>query len=90
MILISGPSKKNKHLGFFKNQILRPLCGAKFSNYKATIIYNSGIPNCSYCKKRLEKIQRMISSLGVEWVCEGRWLPLETRTYKDNLNICQK
>lgn len=82
MLKIVGGRGYRVHLGFVENENIRSLCGAslskKFLNSK---IVENKKTNCKFCLIRLKRIEKAIKKLGVEWVCEGRWLPMEQRTF---------
>jgi hypothetical protein len=81
--LVSSLKGARIHLAYYKYEVLKPLCGAKLSKFKKNKILKKGKHNCQFCETRLQTIKRHISKFGVEWVCEGRWLPMEQRTFKD-------
>lgn len=86
LFLITGPSGKRIHYGFRLYKIpLRLLCSAKFGKKKGYPhkILTEGKATCPYCIKRKKKIEELIARDGIEWTCEGRWVPLEERVYKD-------
>ena len=70
------------HFGFeIGNGIVRFLCHSK--NSDENLKYKKGKVDCSHCVRRYNTIQKHIKKYGVEWVCEGRWVPLEQRNYND-------
>ncbi|NDC22549.1 MAG: hypothetical protein EBZ49_00240 [Proteobacteria bacterium] len=82
---MSQPKGKIIHLAYRDAKTPpRFLCHSKPSEkFVKPMVLKSGKTNCLYCKKRYKAITRMIATKGVEWVCEGRWVPLESRQYKD-------
>lgn len=82
MVVLTGAYNWGTHYGYIENEKLRFLCGNKISRYKRNKVVNKKV-TCDRCNARFKAIERMIAKLGVEWVCEGRWLPMEERTFKD-------
>jgi len=82
MFNIVGGRGYRVHLGYRENENVRPLCGAALSKkFLESKIARNKKTNCKFCLIRLKRIQKAIKKLGVEWVCEGRWLPMEQRTF---------
>lgn len=82
---MTGGRGRIVHFGFeIGNGFVRFLCCAKVGHERLRPkLSDKKKVTCQVCKKRYEIIQRQIKKLGVEWVCEGIWLPLEQRTYHD-------
>jgi DNA-directed RNA polymerase subunit RPC12/RpoP len=86
LFLITGPSGRRIHYAYRLYKVpQRLLCSAKFGQkkQKPSKILKTGKVTCPYCKKRMATIERLIAQDGIEWTCEGRWVPLEERVYKD-------
>lgn len=73
------------HLGFeIGNGAKRFLCCSRLRQKRAfPKEIKSKVFTCEQCIHRYQIIQNQIKKLGVEWVCEGIWLPMEQRTFKD-------
>lgn len=84
MLFLKGPRGRLVHLSYVEKTKERTLCGAKQSIYQKYSVFKTGKVTCKGCLKRLKIIQSMIRTWGIEWVCEGRWVPKEQRTFKDD------
>lgn len=84
---MTGGRGKVVHFGFeIGNGFIRFLCCTKVGHERVQPkISDKKAATCQGCKKRYATIQRQIKELGVEWVCDGIWVPLEKRTYKDEI-----
>lgn len=89
MFLMTAHRGKIVHLGFRVNKnYQRFLCNRSvFYKKRLPKLTNKKRATCALCRKRYKKIQALIKIYGVEWVCDGIWLPMEQRTFKNVFSV---